>query len=71
MLGNGLCTRPVEHECRMESACETVTEHFWVYTDGLAEFSVQAQRTLVSFPMDPIRPLETLTSSVFRPSSTR
>ena len=23
MLGNGLCTRPVEHECRMESACET------------------------------------------------
>jgi hypothetical protein len=23
MLGNGLCTRPVELECRMESACET------------------------------------------------
>jgi hypothetical protein len=22
MLGNGLCTRPVELECRMESACE-------------------------------------------------
>jgi hypothetical protein len=21
--GNGLCTRPVELECRMESACET------------------------------------------------
>ncbi|MDQ3106555.1 MAG: tyrosine-type recombinase/integrase, partial [Actinomycetota bacterium] len=25
MLGNGLCTRPVELECRMESACETCT----------------------------------------------
>jgi site-specific recombinase XerD len=23
MLGNGLCTRPVELECRMETACET------------------------------------------------
>ncbi|HEY5272305.1 MAG TPA: hypothetical protein VIJ34_03615 [Acidimicrobiales bacterium] len=23
MLGNGLCTRPVELECRVESACET------------------------------------------------
>jgi hypothetical protein len=23
MLGNSLCTRPVELECRMESACET------------------------------------------------
>jgi hypothetical protein len=22
MLGNGLCTRPVELDCRMESACE-------------------------------------------------
>lgn len=25
MLGNGLCTRPVALECRMESACETCT----------------------------------------------
>jgi hypothetical protein len=25
MLGNGMCTRPVELECRMESACETCT----------------------------------------------
>ena len=23
MLGNGMCTRPVDLECRMESACET------------------------------------------------
>jgi hypothetical protein len=23
MLGNGLCTRPVELDCRMESACQT------------------------------------------------
>jgi hypothetical protein len=23
MLGNGLCARPVELDCRMESACET------------------------------------------------
>ena len=23
MLGNGLCTRPVELDCRMESVCET------------------------------------------------
>ena len=23
MIGNGLCTRPVELDCRMESACET------------------------------------------------
>ena len=23
MLGNGMCTRPAELECRMESACET------------------------------------------------
>jgi hypothetical protein len=23
MLGNGVCTRPVELDCRMESACET------------------------------------------------
>ena len=23
MLGNGLCTRPAELECRMESICET------------------------------------------------
>jgi hypothetical protein len=23
MLGNGLCTRPVELDCRIESACET------------------------------------------------
>ncbi|HZC52422.1 MAG TPA: tyrosine-type recombinase/integrase [Mycobacterium sp.] len=27
MLGNGLCTRPVELDCRMESACETCA-HF-------------------------------------------
>jgi site-specific recombinase XerD len=25
MLGNGLCTRPVELDCRMEAACETCT----------------------------------------------
>ena len=25
MLGNGLCTRPVELDCRMETACETCT----------------------------------------------
>lgn len=25
MLGNGVCTRPVELDCRMESACETCT----------------------------------------------
>ncbi len=25
MLGNGLCTRPVELDCRMESACESCT----------------------------------------------
>ena len=24
MLGNGMCTRPVELECRMESACDGV-----------------------------------------------
>jgi len=23
MLGNGLCTRPAELDCRMETACET------------------------------------------------
>jgi hypothetical protein len=23
MLGNGLCTRPVELDCRMDEACET------------------------------------------------
>ena len=23
MLGNGLCTRPVELDCRLETACET------------------------------------------------
>jgi hypothetical protein len=23
MLGNGLCTRPAELDCRLESACET------------------------------------------------
>jgi len=23
MLGNGLCTRPAELDCRIESACET------------------------------------------------
>ncbi len=23
MLGNGMCTRPVELDCRMESVCET------------------------------------------------
>jgi hypothetical protein len=23
MLGNGLCTRPVEPDCRMDEACET------------------------------------------------
>jgi hypothetical protein len=25
MLGNGLCTRPPELDCRLESACETCT----------------------------------------------
>jgi hypothetical protein len=25
MLGNGLCTRPIELDCRLESACETCT----------------------------------------------
>ena len=33
MLGNGLCTRPAELDCRMESACETCT-----YFDTNAEF---------------------------------
>jgi site-specific recombinase XerD len=32
MLGNGLCTRPVELDCRMDSACETCT-YFETGTD--------------------------------------
>jgi hypothetical protein len=34
MLGNGLCTRPAELDCRMESACETCA-HFRTGTQFL------------------------------------
>jgi hypothetical protein len=38
MLGNGLCTWPIELDCRMESACET-----WTYCNGFLADDV-AQR---------------------------
>src|SRR5690606_26875028 len=34
MLGNGLCTRPAELDCRMETACETCA-----YFDAGPEFT--------------------------------
>jgi hypothetical protein len=39
MLGNGLCTRPVELDCRMESACETCS-----YFQTSIEFRPTLQR---------------------------
>ena len=39
MLGNGLCTRPVELDCRMESACETCS-----YFQTTIEFRPTLQR---------------------------
>ena len=39
MLGNGLCTRPVELDCRMESACETCS-----YFQTSVEFRPTLQR---------------------------
>jgi integrase/recombinase XerD len=39
MLGNGLCTRPVELDCRMESACETYS-----YFQTTIEFKPTLQR---------------------------
>jgi site-specific recombinase XerD len=39
MLGNGLCTRPVELDCRMESACETCS-----YFQTTIEFKPTLQR---------------------------
>ncbi len=39
MLGNGLCTRPVELDCRMESACETCS-----YFQTSVEFKPTLQR---------------------------
>jgi site-specific recombinase XerD len=39
MLGNGLCTRPVELDCRMESACETCS-----YFQTSIEFKPTLQR---------------------------
>jgi site-specific recombinase XerD len=39
MLGNGLCTRPVELECRMDSACETCS-----YFQTSIEFKPTLQR---------------------------
>jgi hypothetical protein len=39
MLGNGLCTRPVELDCRMEAACETCS-----YFRTSVEFKPNLQR---------------------------
>ena len=39
MLGNGLCTRPAQLDCRMESACETCT-----YFQTTIEFRPTLQR---------------------------
>jgi site-specific recombinase XerD len=39
MLGNGFCTRPVELDCRMESACETCS-----YFQTTVEFKPTLQR---------------------------
>ena len=39
MLGNGLCTRPVQLDCRMESACETCS-----YFQTTIEFRPTLQR---------------------------
>jgi site-specific recombinase XerD len=39
MLGNGLCTRPVQLDCRMESACETCS-----YFQATIEFRPTLQR---------------------------
>lgn len=39
MLGNGLCTRPVDLDCRMESACETCS-----YFRTSAEFRPTLER---------------------------
>jgi hypothetical protein len=39
MLGNGLCTRPVQLNCRMESACETCS-----YFQTTIEFRPTLQR---------------------------
>ena len=39
MLGNGLCTRPAELDCRMESACETCS-----YFQATIEFRPTPQR---------------------------
>ncbi len=39
MLGNGLCTRPVQLDCQMESACETCS-----YLQTTIEFRPTLQR---------------------------
>jgi hypothetical protein len=43
MLGNGLCTRPPELDCRMESTCET-SAYFRTGTEFLPILARQRDR---------------------------
>ena len=57
MLGNGLCTRPVELDCRMESACETCA-YFRTSIEFLPILTRQrdhAQRPRTDRPRRPVR----------------
>ncbi len=45
MLGNGLCTRPAEPDCRKESACETCA-YFRTGTEFLPILIRQRDHTL-------------------------
>jgi hypothetical protein len=45
MLGNGLCTRPAELDCRMETACETCA-YFRTSTEFLPILTRQRDHAL-------------------------
>ena len=44
MLGNGLCTRPVQLECRMESACESCAYFETEVVPSVVDFEVAVPR---------------------------
>ena len=56
MLGNGLCTRPVELDCRMESACETCA-YFRTGTEFLPVLTPPTRPRPRPRPTRPRRPL--------------
>ena len=68
MLGNGMCARPVELECRMESACETCA-YFTTGPEFVPVLLRQRDHAVERGQTDRAALFETLVTKATRPST--